>query len=207
MVDYLDRNTRKVSGYVSDSLARTHVSEYSDKLREILSSPLAFNGLVLGVEMYYLFFSLVDFRHAFGLPMPFGGKVVADVRLPDLFALITPEFWGPFSLFFLTTVILPAVAAYFVNYPLRSATRHGHNTRRSAAQHDAEVVLDPFVFNVAKAVISYLVYAASAATGVGYYGRLTVQTVNAGLPFGYSGLITSSIIGATIALYEAVLKK
>lgn len=206
IADYVDRNTRKISGYVTDSLERTHFSEYSDLLRSTLSSPLAVNGVAALFEFAYLSRSLVEMRHAFGIPVPYFGKVV-PINGPDLFALVTPDFWAPFSLWVLTTVILPTLVGYFFNYPLRAATTHSHNTRRATAQHDAAPNVDPVVFNVAKALISYLVYAASGPFGVWPYSKTTIQTVNTGLPFGYGSLLTTSLIGATIALYEAVLRK
>lgn len=206
VADYLERNTRKISGYVADGFERTHLSEYSDLARSYLSSPLAVNGLAVLYEAYFLFFSLVEWRHAFGLPIPYFGKAVA-INSPDLFALITPEFWGPFSLWVLTTIIAPTLVGYFFNYPLRTATTHSHSTRRATAQQDAAPNVDPVVFNIAKALVSYLVYATSGPFGVGPYSKTTIQTVDAGIPFGYSGLITTSLIAGTIALYEAVLKK
>ncbi|ETN43776.1 uncharacterized protein HMPREF1541_11100 [Cyphellophora europaea CBS 101466] len=206
IVDYVDRNSRKVSGYISNGISRSHVPEYSEYARDLLSSPLAVNGLALTVESYALFWSLVELRHAFGIPVPYFGKII-PVKAPDVFAFITPEFWAPFSLFFLTTVLLPTVISYFINYPLKSATSHSHSTRRATAQQEAAPAIDPLVFNIAKGLISYLVYAASAQTGLWPYSRNTIQNVNAGLYFGYGGLITSSVIGGTVALYEAVLRK
>ena len=206
MVDYVERQTRAVSGYVTQSVERTHLSEYSNLLRSTLSSPLAVNGLIVAVEFYALSSALIEWRNAFGLPIPGLGKVVA-VKGPDLFALVTPGFWAPFSLWLLTTIVAPTLVAYFINYPVRNATSHSHGTRRATAQQDAAPNVDPVVFNIAKALISYLIYASSGPTGVWPYKIATIQSVDQALYFGYPGLITTSLIGATFALYEAVLRK
>lgn len=206
MADYLERNTRKASAYISDGISRTHVSEYSDHARDLLSSPLAFNALAFAIEFVALLRGLVQLRHAFGVPNPFLGKVVA-VALPDVFVFITPEFLAPLTLFLTTNLILPILVAYFFNYSLKSATSHAHNTRRAAAQQDAAPLVDPLVFNITKGLLAYLVYGAHSLTGLYPYSANTITNVNSALYFGHRGLVTSSAIGATIALYEAVLKK
>lgn len=206
VADYLERNTRKVSGYISDGINRTHVSEYSDSLRDVLSTPMVLNAVIFAIELFAVSKQLVELRHAFGIPVPFVGKVV-PVPLPDVFVFVTPDFWAPFSLFLLTTVVLPSLAGYFFNYPLKSATSHAHNTRRATAQQDAAPPVDPLVFNIAKALIAYVVYAAPTLEGFWPYSRSSIAQVHSALFFGYQGLITSSVVGGTVALYEAVLKK
>lgn len=206
VADYLERNTRKASAYISDGISRTHISEYSDYVRDILSSPVAFIALAFVAEFASLCKGLIDLRHAFGIPIPFSGKAVS-VSLPDVFVFITPEFLAPMGLFLLVNGILPTLAGYFFNYPRKSATSHSHNTRRASAQHDAAPLVDPLVFNVAKALLAYLVYGAVGSSGFYPYSSNTVSIVNAAIPFGYSGIVTSSVIGATFALYEAVLRK
>lgn len=206
VVDYLDRNTRKVSGYISDGISRTHITEYSSGLRDLLSSPLAVNGLALAIEGGALLSYLVELRHAFGITIPYFGRYV-PVKAPDVFAFITPDFWSPFSLFMVTTVFLPMIIAYFINYPLKSSTSHSYGTRRASAQQEAAPAIDPFVFNVAKGLLSYLIFAAPSKSEVVPLSTNPIHKVNSGVYFGYHGLITSSIIGATVALYEAVLKK
>ncbi|KAI9872198.1 MAG: hypothetical protein M1823_008238, partial [Watsoniomyces obsoletus] len=64
---------------------------------------------------------------------------------------------------------------------------------------------DPFTFFIAKALISYLVYAEHAL--VGLFSNYTVSTVNKALYGGYTGVVTGAGIGAAVTLYEAVLKK
>lgn len=206
VVDYLDRNTRKASTYISDSISRTHVTEISDYVRDVLSSPVAFIALCFTAELFVLGWQLVEWRHAFGIPVPFYGKVV-PVSLPDVFVFITPTFLAPLTLFLTVNGVLPVLIGYFFNYSLKSATSHSHNTRRASAQHDAAPLVDPLVFNIAKGLLAYLFYGASGPTGLYPFSRNTISAVNSAIPFGYNGLITSSIIGATISLYEAVLKK
>jgi hypothetical protein len=206
VADYLERNTRKASAYISDGISRTHITEYSDYARDLLSSPVAFIGIAFAIEFLALSKGLIELRHAFGIHIPFYGKIV-PVSLPDVFVFITPEFLAPFSLFLTVNGILPILAGYFFNYSLKSATNHSHNTRRASAQQEAAPLVDPLVFNIAKGLLAYLVYGASEFTGVYPFSGNTISVVNTAIPFGYGGIVTSSFIGATVALYEAVLKK
>lgn len=64
---------------------------------------------------------------------------------------------------------------------------------------------DPFVFNIAKGLIAYLVYAQHLPF-FGLYQHFTVATVNESVYGGYAGMITSAAIGAAVCLYEAALK-
>jgi len=65
---------------------------------------------------------------------------------------------------------------------------------------------DPFIFNLAKGLLSYVVYAQHFQLG-GMYQHFTVATVNEAVWGGYANMLTTSGLGAAIALYEAVLKK
>jgi hypothetical protein len=205
VVEYLDRNTRKVSSYISDGISKTHISEYSDVLRDWASSPLSVTVLGVAVDLYAVLRQLIELRDAFKFTVPWFGTYV-PVKAPDAFALITPDFWAPFSLFFLSTIFFPAAISYFINFPQKSASTHHYSTRRATAQHDATPLLDPLVFNIARGLIAYLVFTVGTA-GVWPYAAASVGTVNTALYFGSSGIITSAVIGATVSLYEAVLKK
>lgn len=205
VVDYLDRNTRKASAYISDGISRTHISEYTDYARDALSSPVAFLALVNVLEIVFLGRHLVERRHAFDVPIPFYGDY--PVRLPDVFLFLTPGFLAPSTLYLAVNCVLPILVGYFFNYSLKSATNHSHNTRRASAQHDAAPLVDPLVFNIAKGLLAYVVYGAYRETGFWPVHKDIIQRVEGAFPFGYSGLVTSSVVGATLSLYEAVLKK
>jgi len=65
---------------------------------------------------------------------------------------------------------------------------------------------DPFVFNLAKAFIAYVVYAEHFQF-MGLYQNFTVATVNDSVLGGWFGMLTGAGIAGLISLYEAVLKK
>ena len=65
---------------------------------------------------------------------------------------------------------------------------------------------DPLVFNVAKAIISYLVYA-NQFTFWDLFSLLSVERVVLAIPGGLAGLLTGSAVGTLGSLYEAVLRK
>ena len=126
---------------------------------------------------------------------------------PNVFLLLEPiAFWAPFSLWMMTSFVLPITLAYFINLPLKAHPSHSYSTRRATTQANANLQLDPFVFNVAKGLICYIVYAMHFRL-FGSYSNFTVSTVNEAVYGGYAGMLTSSGVGAAVALYEAILKK
>lgn len=115
--------------------------------------------------------------------MPAFGTGELAIKIPDLFALLTLGFWGPVSLWVLTSVILPLVGAWFVNL-----TEGGK-------------LYDPLSFNVVKGLVAWVVYVKG---GVG--GESTVL-VEQSVPGGSQGLLVGAGIGILASLYEAVLKR
>lgn len=126
--------------------------------------------------------------------------------VPDLFLLLNQSFWAPFSLWVLITIALPAFVAYFINLPMKQLPSHGHGTRKASIRAAPHMQFDPFVFNLAKGFISYLVLGLHFPLA-GLYQHFTAAAVNDSIPGGYQGILISSGIGAAVSLYEAVLKK
>ena len=116
------------------------------------------------------------------------------VKIPDLFALLNMSFWGPFSLWLVTSILLPLTFAYFFNLSLKA-------TRGRKLRHQ----FDPLTFHVAKALLSWLVYA-KGVTG-GWASPLSVVRVEGNVPGGWRGLVLGAIVGGVMSVYEAVLKK
>ena len=207
VTDAIDRQTRKFSASVSDLYQRSQIHEYSDTVRDVLSSPLAINVIVLIVEAYGLRKEILP---SASLRIPAVSNVKSDetiIYVPNLFLLLDKSFWAPFSLWSLTSVIVPLALAYFINVPLRTMPGHGHATRRAAAiQNTPSLQFDPVVFNVAKALIAYLVFA-EHFNFLGLFTHYTITQVNENVFGGYAGMITGAGIAGLISMYEAILKK
>ncbi|KLJ10435.1 hypothetical protein EMPG_14194 [Blastomyces silverae] len=138
------------------------------------------------------------------------------IKVPDLFILLDASFWGPFSLWLTTSIFLPSLLAYFFNLSLKisqqggSSSTHAYGTRRTTTSVAARVAetanLDPLVYNVSKALVSYLVYV-NNFTFWDVYHRTTVMAVPGAVPGGLPGLLTGSAIGMLGSLYEAILRR
>jgi len=128
------------------------------------------------------------------------------VKVPDLFLLLEQKFWAPFSLWFLASLVVPAIISYFINLPLKAHPSHTYSTRRATLEANSQLQFDPFVFSLAKGLLAYLIYAQHFDVG-GLYTHHTITTVNESILGGYFSILISSGLGAAVGLYEAVLKK
>lgn len=104
------------------------------------------------------------------------------IKIPDLFALVTGAFWGPVLLWVVTSIVLPLVGAWFVNF-------------KGDGGYDA------VSFNVVKGLVAWIVY---VRAGVGGESRKVVMR---GVPGGGVGLLVGAGVGGLAGFYEAVLRK
>lgn len=211
-----DEGKRRVTESVSKAYTRTSISEYVELTRDNLSSPAAVNMLAWAFELYHLGHTLMPNKKITQLPAYRGlFKENRDLSGPNVFMILEPTaFWAPFTLWLLTSMILPAIASYFINIPLKAKPAPAHATRTStssgsgskaASPVSSPLVSDWFMFNLAKGLICYFVYADHVQL-FGLFSNYTIATVNEAVYGGVSGMITASGVGAAAALYEAVLK-
>ncbi len=207
VTDAIDQQTRRIRISISDAYDRTRIHEYSDKTRDILSSPLTVTVLATALEAYGLFAQIMPRKLLTEVPaVPYLKSAKTPVRVPDLFVLLDTKFWSPFTLWALTSFILPAIISYFINLPLKANPSHSYSTRRATAHASATLQFDPFIFNLAKGLIAYLVFAQHFNLG-GLYQHFTIATVNESILGGFFAILVSSGLGAAVSLYDAVLKK
>lgn len=203
VTDAIDRQTVKLRRRVSTVYTESGIHEGSEYFREVLSSPLAVGGAALALDAFFLRAKILPSVVAGAVPaIPFVTNKSYPIYIPNLFHLLEHSFWAPFTLWALTSLLLPLLVSYFVNLPLRSINQT-HGTRRAAALA-ATNQFDPLVFAIGKALIGFVVYAQHKTLGV--FGNATVRVVNDNVVGGYQGTIAGAAILATISLYEAVLK-
>jgi hypothetical protein len=206
VTDAIDRQTVRMRNSISEVYQKSNISEYSDQARDLLSSPYAIAAISLLIESYGLRKEILPSKSLYDVPAI---KYVKDskttVYLPDVFLLFNQSFLGPFTLWLFTSLILPLALSYFINIPLKAHPSPSYKTRKATVEASPHMQFDPLIFNVAKALIAYVVYAQHFTLGL--YQHFTIATVNENVVGGYAGIITSSSIGALISLYEAVLKK
>jgi hypothetical protein len=206
VTDAIDRQTTKIRERVSGLYSESGIHETSESFRDLLSSPAAINIIALVIEAYGLSQELLPGKIAGFVPaIPYVKTNKTPVYLPDLFLLLEKSFWAPFSLWVTTSFLLPLLCAYFINIPLKTSLSHHYSTRR-AAQSPPSNQFDPLVYDIAKALTAYIVYAQHSSP-LGLFQHFTITTVNENVLGGYKGIITGATVAGIVGVYEAILKK
>lgn len=207
VTDAIDQQTRRIRSSISHAYDRTQVHETADAARDFLSSPLTVTILALLLEAYGLRGQILPNKLLTTIPaIGYIKPSPTPILVPDLFLLLESKFWAPFSLWSLTSLILPATISYFINLPLKAHPSHTYSTRQAALQSQNQLQFDPFIFSLAKGLTAYLVYANHFTLG-GLFTHFTLATVNESILGGWFAIVLSSGLSAAVSLYEAVLKK
>lgn len=208
VTDAIDRQTTLVRKKVGEAWSASGVSDHSDSLRAALSSVKAIETIIVALEGLGLANELIPFRYLTTVPaLDTVRSPEFGIKVPDLFVLLTGSFWAPFSLWALTSLVLPLTFSYFINLSHRAQSgSHAYGTRRSTSSVAPAASFDPLVFNISKALIAYLVYA-NHFTFWDTYSNFSIERVNVAIPGHWPGLLTASAIGVLTSLYDAILKK
>jgi len=202
VADAIDRQTENIRSSVSRAWDNANLTEYAESTRDYLSTVASIEFLALAIEAFGLRSEVLPMRYAFTIP---ANRALSTsdlpVMIPDLFLLLTSSFWSPFSLWLFTSLLLPLACAYFFNLTLKA--KHAHGSRACSSQ---TAQTDPLTFNIAKALVTWLVYSQGVDLG-GLVDRESVLKVNSSVPSGYLGMMIGAGIGALTSIYEAVLKK
>lgn len=211
----MDRGTVALREHANSLLERSRLGEGTQLTREWLSTVHSVVSAIALFELYYLRPEVLPDRYAFTVPaVPALGTPDYPVHLPDMFALVTASFWFPALTWALTSVFLPSLAGYFFNLSGAAATTShkgpGVRTRRStaatAAAEQVEYTVDPVVFSIAKAVVTYVVYAQGVTFG-GLIDPTSVSRINGALYSGWRGVLAGTAVSGLTAVYDAVLRK
>jgi hypothetical protein len=208
VTDVIDRQTTLVRKKVGEVWNALGVVDHTDSLRTSLSSVKAIETIIIAIEGLGLAHELIPFRYLTTVPaLDVVRSPEFSIRVPDLFILLSGSFWAPFSLWALTSLVLPLAFSYFINLSHRTqASGHSYGTRRSTSATVHVASFDPLVYNISKALISYLVYA-NHFTFWDTYSHFSIERVNVAIPGNWPGLLTASAIGVLTSLYDAILKK
>jgi hypothetical protein len=203
VTDAIDRQTTALRKSISDAWTGSGVPESSSALRSTLSSVKAVQILLLALEGACIVKETLPLRFVTTVSVWLDPLIEIPVKVPDVFILVDGAFWAPFSLWLLTSIILPLTVAYFFNISLNIAQGSSATTRRSRA---AQANFDPLSYNIAKALFAYLVYA-QRFDFWDLYSRFSIAKVNAAVPGQWAGVVAGSAIGVIGTLYEAILRK
>ncbi|ODM20075.1 hypothetical protein SI65_05061 [Aspergillus cristatus] len=200
VTDVIDRQTAAWGKSINETWNSSGVIERSKALRSLLSSVKAIETLVLLLEGSGIIRQIWPLRYLTTVPAIEAIHTPEfTLKVPDFFILVDGAFWAPFSLWLLTSVFLPLGAAYFFNLKATSTD----TTRNSSSQ---KTNFDPLSFNIARALVAYLVYAKHFSFWDLYSG-FTIDKVNASVPGEWTGMLTGTAIGLVGTLYEAILQK
>lgn len=206
LADTIDVQTKRIRNSISHAYERSPIHEYSDQIRDMLSSSVTINILAILLEAYGLRTEILPNKLLAEVsPVAYLKSTKTKIYVPDLFQTLSTSFWAPFILWILTTIVTPALISYFINLPLKQLPGHSYNTRRASIKQSPRMQFDPFIFNLAKGLMAFLVFAGHFR--VGLFQHYTVALVNDSVPGRYQGMLLTSGLGAIVSLYEAVLKK
>jgi len=201
----IDRQTTRMREGLENAWDDSGLLQQSYRLREALSSLKAVETIIVFLEAGAMLSSLFPPRHLATSPAV-DAIHLPEVRIlvPDLFVLVTGEFWAPLALWFLTNLLLPLIAAWFFNFSWSAAT--GGRTVRRGRLAATRASFDPLTFNIAKALLVYKVFV-DHFNYFDLYSNYTILKVNAVIPGGWKGMVTGSAIGVIGTLYEAILRR
>ncbi|KAF2870627.1 hypothetical protein BDV95DRAFT_496104 [Massariosphaeria phaeospora] len=191
---------------------RTKIDEAIEYVRDNASSVAAIQTLILVIEASGLQWNTLGTTFLGSTPPVLGAT--NDVYIPELWLLLTSDWWAPATLWSLTSWVLPLLVSYFFNLTLRSNTQRESPSRQST--------IDPFTFNIVRAILAYSAYripvigaglvgepgiARAQTLNWGPFSEATVRTVRENVPGEYYGLQIGSVVGLLVSLYTAALQK
>lgn len=192
VTDLVERQTEILAETVNGYWDYWQVTPHLKAVRTNLSSAVGVELTFLAIEIWGLQRATIPWRYAFSTPSLYGYGPFA-LYFPDFFVLLTDSFWTPTLLWFLTSLLFPLTIAWFFNVTTLASKRHVHQ-------------VDPFAFNVAKALLTWLVFQQGFRYG-GVFNRRTVLAVDAAMPGGSATVLAGAAIGMLASLYEAVLRR
>ncbi|RMY67394.1 hypothetical protein D0862_15092 [Hortaea werneckii] len=225
VANFAEYETSQLYAGLADFYTLTGLPRTLDALRESCSSLSGIQGFFMLLETFALHRVVLPWVDSgVDLPLPFvpeflttstnhGGLGFLPRKLqlsyPDLFQLLSAHFWLPTLLWSTTSLLLPALAAYFFNLTLRPV----HHRRASASGSGgvsvtvARYTFDPLMFNVVKAIATWMVYSRGVGTGRWLLDPEVVGTVEGAMWGGYQGVLVGCYVCVLAAVYEAVLRK
>ncbi|KAJ5199465.1 hypothetical protein N7491_011330 [Penicillium cf. griseofulvum] len=202
ITEAIDAQTIKLRESLEDAWTASGLVDRAHSLRATLSSVKAVEIIVLLLEGGSLAKELIPIRYLTTTPAVQAAQIPAiPIRVPDLFVLLEGAFWAPFSLWFLTCLVLPLISAYFINMSWKASS----SARRTRSAPNL-AQFDPLTFNVVKALLVHLVFGKDF-NFFGFYSGYAIGKVIDSVPGGDLGLLTGTAIGSVGALYEAILHR
>lgn len=206
VAEYVEDHSQRFTASLNDLLTLSTLPDILEDLRINLSTVPAILLSCLALEAYGLFDAILPWK-ATGLAIPVpvfgprGSPYIWNPKLPDLFMLLSPEFfWKPFLLWSGTSIFVPLFFAYFYNLTMRDIKRAGVRVTVPRSR------VDPMTFSVVKMLVTMLVYGNGIFFG-GAVDEIAAERVHGAVFGGYQGICVGAAVGAVASLYEAVQRK
>ncbi|KAK4892140.1 hypothetical protein LTR27_009324 [Elasticomyces elasticus] len=200
VADLAEYETTQFYAGLNDFYTVSGIPETLERVREVCSS-------VIGVQMAFQLLEATGLQRAtlpwiYLMDVKIGPGIqgmILPIYYPDLFKLLTADFWLPTLLYATTSIFVPALFAYFFNLTTRNVNRHG------ATVSVARYTVDPLIFNVAKAILTYVVY--GQLVGANIFGVENVATVRNAMVGGHQGVLIGCYVCILASVYEAAQRK
>lgn len=196
LADRIDASTASLYTSLTSTLARSPLPTALTSLRSALSSVLAIQLLVLFVEAFGLRAQVLPFRYLGTTdPLPVVGSVA--LKGPDMFAVLRWEFWGPVGMWVGTSVVVPVVGGWVVNFRRGDGGGSGEVGGGEGGRGEGWRV-DPLVFSLVKGLVAWVVYAQ------GGWGGESRAVVVEGVPGGVLGMMVGAGVGGVVSLWAGM---
>lgn len=203
VAEAVDRHTVAVRERVTELYDQSGIQEGTHAVRSSLSTVTSVLFTVAAFEAWNLRAEVLPLRYAFTIPaIPALGTNFYPVYVPDAFLFVTSSFWSPVTLWTLTSVLIPSLFGYFYNLSAASHPQPRGRTKSTTVEYN----VDPLVFSIVKALISFVIYGQRATFG-GWINESSIDRINSALYGEWKGILTGAAITGLVSLYDAVLKK
>lgn len=198
----VDERTVALRERVTSLYEGSGVKEVAYNARDSLSTVTSILFCISSFELYHLRKEILSDRYAFTIPAIHALRTPDyAVEVPDMFLLLSSSFWNPALLWAFTSVIIPAFFGFYFNLGAAHA-RSGPGKKSQAS----DFVVDPLIFSVAKAVITYVVYQQGVTFG-GWIDPVSVARINSAVYGGWKGVVTGAAISGIASFYDAILRR
>lgn len=195
--------TRRFYASLTNAWERFGIADVTDTIRDKCSSIEAIQATWLALEAVGLQYKVLPRRYAFDIPsIHVGGRYSTPgygIRIPDLFQILTADFWSMSLLWASTSIFVPLLFAYIYNLSVRDVKRGGN--RVTVARYS----FDPLVYNIVKAILAWTVYAQGYTFG--FLNKHVILSVDAAMLGGHNLILIGSYVGILVSLYDAAQRK
>ena len=200
VADEVEHATTRFYAGLDDLYTISGIPETVDWARETCSSLVAVHATFLFIEAYSLSKLVMPWRYLFDTRAIHALRLPSQaVMIPDLFALLTPQFWKPTLLWSATNLFVPLTFAYFYNLTVHTVKRN--NVRVRVVRYN----YDPLVFNVVKCMIVSAVYGAGFLSG--YVDDDIAIAIGESQYSGFTGMMLGCFVCGLCSVWEATQRR